>query len=99
MSKLWKLAHDEVYPTLGPTNSWESSLKGHRPKSLGYGEAATSVCELLCQVHENFSRPGFKLLPRHSFVDIGSGICNILLHMSALKPNFQYSFGIELHKP
>ena len=30
VSKLWKLAHDEVYPTLGPNNSWESGLKGQK---------------------------------------------------------------------
>ncbi len=40
---VWKLAHDEVYPTLGPSTSWESGLRGHRPKA-GLPDASGVRC-------------------------------------------------------
>jgi len=98
VSELWQLAWAEVYPTHGPARSWESGLKGHKPKSLGYGEATLGLIELLCQVHDERSESGSSCLPRRSFVDIGSGIGNIVLQMSALNPNFDYSFGIEIRQ-
>ena len=98
VSELWQLARAEVYPTHGPARSWESGLKGHKPKSLGYGEATSGIIELLCQVHDERSKSGSGCLPRRSFVDIGSGIGNIVLQMSALNPNFDYSFGIEIRQ-
>jgi hypothetical protein len=48
-----------------------------------------------CRECDNKGSSGSICLPRHSFVDIRSGICDIVRQMSALKPNFQCSFGIE----
>jgi hypothetical protein len=69
-------------------------MKGHRPGSLGYGEATIDLCMLMCEVYKEYSS-----LPQssQSFVDIGSGIGNVVLQMAALNAEtYSFCFGIEL---
>ena len=96
VSELWKITHDKVYPGYGPNYSWEVGLKGHRPGSLGYGEATSPLGQLLCKIYTENRALNQLSLSNQTFVDIGSGIGNVVLKMAALQPTFKLSFGIEL---
>lgn len=96
VSKLWDLTHGELYNSFGPKTSWESGMKGHRPESKGYGEATSELCTLLRQIHETHGKSNRRSVSDQTFVDIGSGICNIVVKMAVLQPKFKYSFGIEI---
>ena len=101
VSKLWEKTHDEVYVEHGPRVSWESGLKGHRPASRGYGIATADICLLMSQVHQKYSKSQSHGPPISSqiFVDIGSGISNIVLQMAAFQPDFRSCCGIEMETP
>jgi hypothetical protein len=96
VSKLWDCTHQKVYENFGPRTSWESGLKGHRPESKGYGEATSELCICLRQIHETHAKKNRRPVSDQTFVDIGSGICNIVVKMAVLQPKFKYSFGIEI---
>jgi hypothetical protein len=96
VSKLWDYTHGKLYGQFGPKWSWESGLKGHRPESKGYGEATSELCILLRQIHETHAKNSRRSVSDQTFVDIGSGICNIVVKIAVLQPKFKYSFGIEL---
>jgi hypothetical protein len=94
VSELWNCTHQKLYPSCGPKTSYEAGMKGHRPGSLGYGEATIDLCMLMCEVYKEYSS-----LPQssQSFVDIGSGIGNVVLQMAALNAEtYSFCFGIEL---
>ena len=94
VSELWNCTHQKLYPSCGPKTSYEAGMKGHRPGSLGYGEASIDLCMLMCEVYKEYSS-----LPQssQSFVDIGSGIGNVVLQMAALNAEtYSFCFGIEL---
>jgi hypothetical protein len=94
VSKLWNETFKEVFPRLGKT-TWEEGIK-FREGSRGYGTATSDCCVLMLDVLKDLYPKEFlgKTLP--CFVDIGSGIGNIILQMSALQPDFKCCLGIEL---
>ena len=94
VSKLWTETFEEVFPRLGKT-TWEEGIK-FREGSRGYGEATSDCCVFMLNVLKDLypKESRGKTLP--CFVDIGSGIGNIILQMSALQPDFQCCLGIEL---
>jgi hypothetical protein len=67
-----------------------------REGSRGYGEASLNVCLLMLKVLQECSPLKSSRPLSQTFVDIGSGLANIILQMSALKPEFKCCFGIEL---
>jgi len=100
VSDLWRNTHEEVYPTHGPSWSWEANLKGHCPGSKGYGEALPPLFSHMLKVHQKYSSSNSgREISSQTFVDIGSGICNVVLQMAALQPDFRYCHGIELETP
>jgi hypothetical protein len=94
VSTLWTETHAAVFPKLGKT-TWEEGMS-FREGSRGYGEATSNCCLFMLDVLKELYP---KQLPGESlpcFVDIGSGIGNIILKMSALQPDFKCCLGIEL---
>ena len=94
VSSLWKETHDEVFPKLGQ-RTFEEGIK-FREGSRGYGIASIDVCLLMLEVLQELSPLQSSRPLSQTFVDIGSGLANIVLQMSALQPEFKCCFGIEL---
>jgi hypothetical protein len=94
VSKIWKNTHAEVHPKLGQ-KTWEEGMS-FREGSRGYGEAHVNVCLLMLEVLQELSPLQSPRPLSQTFVDIGSGLANIVLQMSALQPEFKCCFGIEL---
>jgi hypothetical protein len=95
LSKLWTRTHDDLYPTMGPGLSWDRGIpyRGSR----GYGTASLSICFFLASVHKKYNAShSFGPTNLQTFVDIGSGVCNIVLKMSVLMHDFRMCFGIEI---
>ena len=97
VSKLWTDTHTEVFPKLG-RRTWEEGMS-FREGSRGYGEASPAICLLMLDVLNQLSTFQSRRAPSQTFVDIGSGLSNIVLQMSALQPDFKYCFGIEMEPP
>ena len=97
VAKLWTKTHNKVFPKLGKT-SWEEGMK-FREGSRGYGEASINVCLLMLEVLDDLYPMQLRKTSPPFFVDIGSGLGNIVLQMSALQPNLKCCFGIELERP
>jgi hypothetical protein len=94
VSKLWTETFEEVFPRLGKT-TWEEGIK-FREGSRGYGTATSDCCVLMLDVLKDLYPKEFQGKTLPCFVDIGSGIGNIILQMSALQPDFKCCLGIEL---
>jgi hypothetical protein len=94
VQKLWTETFEEVFPRLGKT-TWEEGIK-FREGSRGYGEATSDCCVFMLDVLKDLYPKEFQGKPLPCFVDIGSGIGNIILQMSALQPDFKCCLGIEL---
>jgi hypothetical protein len=95
VSRLWTETHNHLLPTMGPSTSWDAGLPYRDTR--GYGTGSTKLCLLLANVHQKYStlyhsRPTIF----QTFVDIGSGICNMVLQMSVLKHDFHMCHGIEI---
>jgi tRNA G46 methylase TrmB len=97
VAELWTKTHDQVFPKLGKTY-WEGGMK-FREGSRGYGEASINVCLLMLEVLDDLYPMQLRKISPPFFVDIGSGLGNIVLQMSALQPDLKCSFGIELERP
>jgi hypothetical protein len=94
VSKLWTETFEEIFPRLGKT-TWEEGIK-FREGSRGYGTATSDCCVFMLNVLKDLYPKDSRGKPLPCFVDIGSGIGNIILQMSALQPDFKCCFGIEL---
>jgi tRNA G46 methylase TrmB len=94
---LWKETYDQLFPKLGQ-KTWEEGMK-FREGSRGYGEASINVCLLMLEVLDDLYPMQLRKTSPPFFVDIGSGLGNIVLQMSALQPDLKCCFGIELERP
>ncbi len=94
---LWTETHDQIFPKLGQ-RTWEEGMS-FREGSRGYGEASINVCLLMLQVLDDLYPIHLRKTSPPFFVDIGSGLGNIVLQMSALQPDLKCCFGIELERP
>jgi hypothetical protein len=95
VSGLWTESENHLLPTMGPTTSWDVGLPYRDTR--GYGTGTSKLCLFLANLHQKYnalcsSRPTIQ----QTFVDIGSGICNMVLQMSVLKHDFHMCFGIEI---
>ena len=95
VSGLWTETENHLLPTIGPCTSWDAGLPYRDPR--GYGTGTSELCLFLANLHQKYntifpSRPTIQ----QTFVDIGSGICNMVLQMSVLKHDFHMCFGIEI---
>jgi hypothetical protein len=97
VAEVWTETHDQVFPDLG-RKTWEEGMK-FREGSRGYGEASINVCLLMLDVLEDLYPMKLRRKSPPFFVDIGSGLGNIVLQMSALQPDLKCCFGIELERP
>jgi hypothetical protein len=95
ISQLWTQTYNDLFPTMGPSCSWDSGMPYRDTR--GYGTASSALCFLLANVHKKYiaSYP-LRSNIHQTFVDIGSGVCNIILQMSVLKHDFRMCFGIEI---
>jgi hypothetical protein len=95
VSELWTRTHNNLFPTLGPGLSWDSGIPYR--DNRGYGTASSNLCLLLANVHKKYLTSHY-VFPTNlqTFVDIGSGVCNMVLKMSVLKHDFRMCFGIEI---
>ena len=94
VTDIWTETHAQVFPKLG-RKTWEEGMS-FREGSRGYGEASSNVCMLMLNVLKDLYPKQLRRASLPCFVDIGSGLGNIILKMSALQPHFQCCFGIEL---
>jgi hypothetical protein len=94
VSKLWTETFEEVFPKLGQ-KTFEEGIK-FRQGSRGYGTATSNCCVFMLEVLKDLYPKEFRGKTLPCFVDIGSGIGNIILQMSALQPDFKCCLGIEL---
>ena len=94
VSKLWTETFEEVFPKLGQ-KTFEEGIK-FRQGSRGYGTATSDCCVFMLEVLKDLYPKEFRGKTLPCFVDIGSGIGNIILQMSALQPDFKCCLGIEL---
>jgi hypothetical protein len=80
---------------MGPGLSWDKGIPYR--DSRGYGTASLSICFFLASVHKKYNAShSFGPTNLQTFVDIGSGVCNIVLKMSVLMHDFRMCFGIEI---
>ena len=80
---------------MGPGLSWDSGIPYRDTR--GYGTASSNICFFLASVHKKYNAShSFGPTNLQTFVDIGSGVCNIVLKMSVLMHDFRMCFGIEI---
>jgi hypothetical protein len=95
LSELWTRTHDDLYPTMGPGLSWDSGIPYRDTR--GYGTASSNICFFLASVHKKYNAShSCRPTKLQTFVDIGSGVCNMVLKMSVLMHDFRMCFGIEI---
>jgi hypothetical protein len=80
---------------MGPGLSWDSGIPYRDFR--GYGTASSNICFFLASVHEKYNA-SHSCCPTNlqTFVDIGCGVCNMVLKMSVLMHDFRMCFGIEI---